>query len=161
MEPDIELTFPPDLLRLLTELEQRVQRREPLMVKIAGIMMDAVDENFVRGGRPAWEPLKSREGQPLMLSGQLHHSIQPWTDNDNAFVGTNVIYARIQQLGGETRPHVIRPRNKKALYFNGRFAQKVNHPGSVIPARPFLAMTEADYDLIRQAIGDHIAGFAK
>ncbi|MGK0740171.1 phage virion morphogenesis protein, partial [Yokenella regensburgei] len=73
-------------------------------------------------------------------------------------VGTNVVYARIHQEGGKTRPHVIRPRNKKALYFNGRFAAKVNHPGSDIPARPFLSLTEEDNDAIRQAVIDHLDG---
>ena len=39
-----------------------------------------------------------------------------------------------------TRPHVIRPRNKQVLAFNGRegrvFAREVHHPGT--RARPFL-----------------------
>lgn len=39
-----------------------------------------------------------------------------------------------------TRPHVIRPRNKSVLMFNGRegkvFAREVHHPGT--RARPFL-----------------------
>lgn len=50
-----------------------------------------------------------------------------------------VPYANIQERGGTTRPHVILPRNAKALRFmmGGRvvFAKKVNHPGSRIPAR--------------------------
>ncbi|WP_158780715.1 phage virion morphogenesis protein [Pantoea sp. BAV 3049] len=158
MEPDIELTFPDDLQHWLDELENRVKRREPLMTRIAGIMMDAVDENFVQGGRPAWKELKYRDGKPLQLTGRLHNSIQPWSDNDRAVVGTNVVYARIHQMGGQTRPHVIRPRNKKALYFNGRFAGKVNHPGSKIDARPFLSLTDEDYALIREAIIGHING---
>ncbi|MFN1149947.1 phage virion morphogenesis protein [Serratia liquefaciens] len=158
MEPDITLTLPPDLEHWLEALEQQVKRREPLMTKIAGIMMDAVDENFLQGGRPAWVVLKYRDGQPLQLSGRLHASITPWSDNDSAVVGTNVIYAGIHQHGGKTRPHEIRPRHKKALYFNGRFASKVNHPGSDIPARPFLGLTDDDYAAIQQAIIDHIAG---
>ncbi|MGP3145158.1 phage virion morphogenesis protein [Serratia bockelmannii] len=158
MEPEITLTLPPDLERWLEALEQRVKRREPLMTKIAGIMMDAVDENFLQGGRPAWAALKYRDGQPLQLSGRLHASITPWNDNDSAVVGTNVIYAGIHQHGGKTRPHEIRPRHKKALRFNGRFAGKVNHPGSDIPARPFLSLTDDDYAAIQQAIIDHIAG---
>jgi len=39
-----------------------------------------------------------------------------------------------------TGPHEIRPRQKKALRFNGRFAARVNHPGSGIPARPYLGV---------------------
>jgi phage gpG-like protein len=158
MEPEMTLTLPPDLQHWLDELEKRVTRRAPLMESIANIMLHAVDENFIQGGRPAWLPLKYRDGKPLMFSGRLHGSIVPWHDNHQAVVGTNVIYAGIQNNGGRTRPHVIRPRNKKALRFNGRFAGKVNHPGSDIPARPFLTLTESDLADIQQAIIDYIGG---
>lgn len=134
----------------LDKLSTRCQHREPLMNKVAGIMLDAVDENFIQGGRPAWKP--------LMKTGHLHGSIEPFADNNQAVVGTNVVYARIHQMSGKTRPHIIRPRNKKALYFNGRFASQVNHPGSDIPARPFLSLTDDDNDAIRQAVIDHLGG---
>ncbi|EBF0135710.1 phage virion morphogenesis protein [Salmonella enterica] len=158
MEPDIILDIPPDLEHWLDELAARVKRRGPLMETIAGIMLNAVDENFIQGGRPTWEPLKYRDGKPLQLSGRLHASVQSWSDNDQAIVGTNVIYAGIQNNGGRTKAHEIRPRRKKALYFNGRYAKKVNHPGSDIPARPFLSLTDDDYAEIRQAIVNYIAG---
>lgn len=158
MEPDITLTLPSDLERALEELGKRVKRRGPLMEQIADIMHNAVDENFIHSGRPAWEPLKYRDGKPLMDSGRLHTSITPWHDNDAAAVGTNVVYAAIQNFGGKTKPHVIRPRNRRALRFNGRYAAKVNHPGSDIPARPFLTLTDQDLEEIRQAIGEYITG---
>ncbi|WP_174522192.1 phage virion morphogenesis protein, partial [Cedecea neteri] len=89
---------------------------------------------------------------PLMHTRHLHGSITPWHDNDTAVVGTNVVYARIQNQGGKTRPHEIRPRNRQALRFNGRYAKKVNHPGSDIPARPFLTLTDRDLEEIQQAV---------
>ncbi|SQA96723.1 Mu-like prophage protein gpG [Cedecea neteri] len=152
MEPEITLTIPPDLEEALAALEARVKRRTPLMEQIANIMLNAVDENFIAGGRPAWKPLKYRDGQPLMHTRHLHGSITPWHDNDTAVVGTNVVYARIQNQGGKTRPHEIRPRNRQALRFNGRYAKKVNHPGSDIPARPFLTLTDRDLEEIQQAV---------
>ncbi|MGX5053124.1 phage virion morphogenesis protein [Enterobacter asburiae] len=158
MEPDITLTVPPDLEEALAALEKRVKHRTPLMEQIASIMLNAVDENFIAGGRPAWRPLKYRDGKPLMDTRRLHGSIAPWHDNDAAVVGTNVVYAAIQNFGGKTKPHVIRPRNRRALRFNGRYAAKVNHPGSDIPARPFLTLTDQDLEEIRQAIGEYITG---
>lgn len=158
MQPEIEITLPDDLQAWLDRLAARVTQRAPLMEQIADIMLNAVDENFIAGGRPAWKELKYRDGKPLQLSGRLHNSITPWHDNDMAVVGTNVVYAAIQNFGGQTRPHEIRPRYKKALRFNGRFAKKVNHPGSDIPARPFLTLTTEDYEEVRQAIADHILG---
>lgn len=53
-----------------------------------------------------------------------------------ADVGTNVSYALPVEFG--TRPHVIRPRNAKALYWKGARhpVAYVNHPGT--RAQPFL-----------------------
>lgn len=77
-----------------------------------------------------------------------------------------VPYARIQEYGGQTRPHVILPRNASVLAFMGRdgkmvFAKRVNHPGSNIPARPFMRSTLAERRLeiigaIRSAVGDAV-----
>ncbi|SQC92529.1 Mu-like prophage protein gpG [Cedecea neteri] len=39
-----------------------------------------------------------------MHTRHLHGSITPWHDNDTAVVGTNVVYARIQNQGGKTPP---------------------------------------------------------
>jgi len=58
-------------------------------------------------------------------------------------VGTNVEYARIQEFGGKTEPHEITPRFKKALAFtvggiNVVVKRIPMHPGSNIPAHPYL-----------------------
>ena len=61
-------------------------------------------------------------------------------------------YAAAHELGAVTRPHDIRPRNKKALYWEGAAhpVKVVHHPGSRIPARPFiqpaLALAIADFE---------------
>jgi len=52
-------------------------------------------------------------------------------------------YGAIHEFGGTTSAHVIRPVNKSILSWMGPggvrvFARKVNHPGSRIPARPYL-----------------------
>lgn len=80
-------------------------------------------------------------------SGRLRRSINMKFVDDGfsmtATVGTNVVYARIHEMGGKTAPHVIEARNAKALRFMGSggnwvFAKRVNHPGSVMPQRSFL-----------------------
>jgi len=52
--------------------------------------------------------------------------------------GTIVPYGAIHEYGGTTKPHVIVPKRASVLSFGGRFYKKVNHPGSNIPARPYL-----------------------
>lgn len=130
--------------RQLLALAVATENRRPIMRSITGTMHFAVMENFRSGGRPKWLGLKYRQGKPLDDTGTLRKSINQYFDNDTALVGTNLPYAAIQHFGGKTRPHVIKPVTAKALYFNGRFAKSVSHPGSVIPKRPFLTLTEQD-----------------
>ncbi|WP_052941659.1 phage virion morphogenesis protein [Chromobacterium subtsugae] len=80
----------------------------------------------------------------LQNSGRLAGSMTPAWDNETSQVGTNVVYAAIQNNGGETRAHEIRPKYKQALAFGGHVVRVVHHPGSKIPARQFLVLDEAD-----------------
>lgn len=94
----------------------------------------------------------------LQASGRLASSITPSHGATSAAVGTNLVYAAIHQFGGQTRPHVIQAKNAKALHFGGIFAKRVNHPGSKIPARPFLAITDADGESIQEAMVTYLRG---
>lgn len=51
-----------------------------------------------------------------------------------------------------TKPHIIRPKTKKALRFNNTFAKKVNHPG--FTGRKFIkkSLDETNTNLITDAI---------
>ncbi|KZE34173.1 phage virion morphogenesis protein [Crenobacter luteus] len=146
------------VLRALGRLEQAAVQRAPLMRDISEIMHTAVKENFEAEGRPRWLGMRpgGRDGRLLQDKGTLKGSISAASDNDHAVVGTDLKYAAIHQFGGKTRPHEIRPRNARALKFGGRYAKKVNHPGSDIPARPFLALTEQDADEIEAAVEDYL-----
>ena len=112
-------------------------------------------------------------GQALNVrTGTLRRSINLKVENPtegeySGAVGTNLVYAKIHELGGQTKPHIIEPRNAKILVWAGigtfgkgetkatgrltkkgykaqgaagnlTFARVVHHPGSKIPARPFL-----------------------
>jgi len=94
----------------------------------------------------------------LQASGRLASSITPSHDATTATVSTNVVYAAIQNFGGTTSPHVIEPKNAKALHFGGIFAKRVNHPGSKIPARPFMMITDGDARLIEEAMANYLRG---
>lgn len=152
---EVVITFPDNLRVALEALANRVAHRAPLMRAISEDMHAAVMENFEQEGRPKWLPIE-RAGEILQKSGRLRSSIDSDSDNDSAVVGTNVIYANIHNQGGKTRAHVILPRNKKALAFGGRVVKKVNHPGSDIPARPFLTLTDEDMDGIAETISDYL-----
>lgn len=156
----IGASFEPDFERAMQHL-QLIERRDrdhtPLMRRIAGDMADAVEENFAQQGRPRWADLRSvalsrGSGYRILQdSGRLAASITRSFDATTARVGTNLVYARIHQFGGRTKAHVIRAKNKKALYTPFGPRKSVQHPGSNIPARPFLSLTETDLRRIGRA----------
>ena len=118
-------------------------------------------------GRP-WQALKpstvaakaARGHSPAILRarGHLADTIRYQADEGGVRIGTNRIYGAIHQLGGKTAPHVIRPKSKKALAWPGARhpVRGVNHPGSEIPARPFLGISRQDRDRILEIVTDHL-----
>lgn len=165
---DIDVPYRP-VVAALRELLQGLQERRELMGELAGIMVRSTERNFAEGGRPGrWADLhpgtkEARRkkgtwpGQILVRSATgLAASIQADWDNDQAVAGTNKAYAAIHQFGGTTRPHVIKPRYKRALAFGGVIVRQVNHPGSRIPARPFLALTDGDTQDMLSAAEDFV-----
>lgn len=92
------------------------------------------------------------KGDLLELEGVLWNSIQYNVQGDTVQVGSNVVYAAIHQLGGKTKPHRIVAKNKQALAFGGGVYKAVNHPGSDIPARPYLGLSTDNIDDIESIL---------
>jgi phage virion morphogenesis protein len=112
------------------------------------------NEAFEREADPVtgekWKPLKApREdgttGPILQYRNHLHDSREHVENDEGTVFGTNLIYGSIHQEGGRTKAHEIRPVAQKSLSFNGQFAKKVQHPGSAIPARPYMGVPR-DFD---------------
>jgi phage gpG-like protein len=99
-------------------------------------------------------------------TGRLRQSMQVFSrvKDGVAGVGTNLVYAKIHEFGGQTRPHLIKKRGfgflaipkasmgssmlvrtkrgkvRKTAYNAGLlvFRREVEHPGATIPERPYL-----------------------
>ncbi|CDK63342.1 mu-like bacteriophage G protein 2 [Morganella morganii IS15] len=160
----------------LDKLVRGLESREPLMRRLAGLMADAVEENFEQEGRPkwmGWSPSTARRrrgGRILQLSGRLAGSIGSYSDNDSAVVGTNVKYARIHQEGGEismpARSQQTYYRRRKDGTVGNRFVRKSRSnysethsvgPYKVkIPARPFLQLDDWDQYRMTLTIEDYL-----
>jgi phage virion morphogenesis protein len=93
-----------EILKALDKLKARARNLRPVMGEIAADMLDAVQENFAKEGRPGrWKPSKRAKkegGQTLQQSRRLLNSITADSDNQAARVGTNVEYAAIHHFGG-------------------------------------------------------------
>ncbi len=148
-----------EVMDALRRLQARLGDLTPVMRVVAQMMESAVQRNFADGGRPdKWKPSKRAQrqnGQTLIDTGRLKNSITSRSDAASAEVGTNVEYAAIHQFGGKTKASVIRPKNKQALFWPGAKhpVKMVKHPGSVIPARPFLVIPDEDMGYIKDTLG--------
>ena len=69
-------------------------------------------------------------------TGLLRNSINAKVNSLQGVVSTNTEYARFVEKG--TKPHIIKPKEKKFLYWKGAShpVKQVNHPGS--KAKPYM-----------------------
>jgi phage virion morphogenesis protein len=133
------------------------------MRTIGQIIRTSIVKNFEEGGRPRWKESARavREGgRTLSDTGRLRSSIHPFSGSNFAGAGTDVKYAAIHHFGGATGPHDIFPVKAKALFWPGAKhpVKKVRHPGSKIPARPFMVIQDEDWDEIKSTLADHVFG---
>lgn len=125
------------LLGKLEKAKQAIDRELNGALLRAGMVIAGQAQKNVTGGGSSRTMLNVR-------TGRLRSSISAVrVANYRVKVGTNVVYAAIHEYGGTSKPHLIRPRNKKALSWQGEGGEiftrrSVNHPGSVIPARPYM-----------------------
>jgi len=136
----------------LDELIKRADNLTPLMRNLAGIMHDAVEENFAQEGRPPWAPLspvtlaRRRAGGAKILqdTGGLAVSVEPSYDADSATVSTNKIYGPTQQFGA-----------RKGQF--GKTKRGAPIPWGDIPPRPFFALGDDSMQDINDAIADYFS----
>ena len=138
-----------DLFKVSDGLKRLGGETEVFMRRIAQTLTAAAKERFVDETDPEgnkWKKGVKNGGQTLTLSGLLRRSITNTSDDKTAVIGTNRIYAGIHQFGG-----VITAKKSKYLRFkiNGRevFAKSV-----VIPAGPFLGVSETDKDAVKDEL---------
>lgn len=171
------------VLEWLNRLQQRMADRRPLMRQIAGIMHHSVEENFAQGGRPEkWKPSKrvlKYGGQTLIDKAQLINSIHEFSDNDQAGVGTNKVYAGVQNFGGD----ITIPAHERVIHFKAKKQGEItwSKPGTGdlfstrkkasytikrmigsyiihIPKREFMILPELDLGAIRAKIAEYYVG---
>lgn len=173
----------------ITGTEKTLARLQQIRGGMAAAMRRALSDGIMKVHRRASLNLSGRVLR--VQTGRLRQSLQTSVEADGsaAVVGTNVEYARIHEYGGRTGPHAIFPRNLSgALRFprSGlaaslltttrrgtirrgaynaallQFAHAVQHPGSVMPARPYMRPALVDsVDDIRAAFRRHIGAALK
>jgi phage gpG-like protein len=116
-----------------------LQRLEAKARDLASSLADKVRDDKLSG-----QVLQTRSGA---LKASIAAEVSLDGSDVNATIGSfgDVKYAAIQEYGGRTAAHEILPDKAKALAFviGGvqRFARRVEHPGSTIPASGYLQST--------------------
>ena len=145
-----------DIKKLKARVDQ-FQRKNALTRAVGEVARNDVLLNFRRSAGPdgrAWKPLapitlamrRNNSKKPLSDTRRLRNSITAKATEDEAVVGTNVKYAKVQHFGA-----TIRPVRAPALAYggNGFF---VKSQKSVIPARPFMGIGDRMVRKINRAI---------
>lgn len=160
-----------DLEAAMSRLREAAQDTTPIMRRCTGVLASAAEDAFDDEADPVtgakWQPLaastaaaraaKGHAGKLLQLTGSLASSLESDFGRTYAVVGTNKEYAAAHQFGATTKPHVIRARNGKALNIPGvGFRRVVHHPGSTIPARPFLGIGPDDEEELLDIFRDEL-----
>jgi phage virion morphogenesis protein len=150
-----------EVRRALLALYMRSRDLKPVLRSIGEYVMESTQKRIKAGG-PApdgtpWQALSPgyllvKKGPGLLReSGQLLDTLHWQLEGDAAVaIGSNKVYAAIHQFGGKTKAHRIEARNGKALAWPGAKhpVKGVNHPGSEIPARPFLGISAKDREVL-------------
>ncbi|MDD5762213.1 MAG: phage virion morphogenesis protein [bacterium] len=156
-----------DIREALSRLAAKVRDLTPAMKNIGEYLQRSTWERFGQQKDPSGKPwarlkpstlARKKTSKILIESSRLRDSIAYRAGSDQVEVGTNVEYAAIHQFGGKTRPHKIKARPGKALFWPGAShpVASVNHPGSQIPARPFLGVSDEDKSEILDILRDHV-----
>lgn len=144
-------------------MKQKAVQTKPAMAAIGNLVVKSVKQNFRVGGRPdKWTPSKKTKGKTLVATGSLEKGIHYEIGSDEGSVTimtTPLKYARIMQNGGKIGPHTIVAKNRQALKFSlggvTLYRTSVNHPGSNIPARPYMLLQDEDEAKIKDILYRH------
>lgn len=125
-----------DIGRALVGLQLRMQDLRPVLREIGASLLTSTQRRFEDEQGPdgsPW-PTNQRGGAILRDSGRLYQSLTYAADHHQVEVGTNVVYARIHQLGGQAG--------------RGRAV--------TIKPRPFLGLDDADRTEMLEIVNDYI-----
>lgn len=129
---------------LAAKVAKRIGELQPLYADLGEMLRVRTQDRFKTGQAPdgtPWEPLADGSGRtPLTDSGTMAQQIAYQADDHGLELFMTAKQAPWHHFG--TAPYTIKPKNKKALAFNGVVRRQVNHPG--LPARPILGIGPAD-----------------
>ena len=128
--------------RMLGTAVTKARQGKAAMEEIGEMLTSSTVERFDTSTAPDGTPwpvsqrAEREGGKTLVDTGRMRGSIGYEASPDQVVVGSNLVYARIHQLGGETgRGHTV-----------------------TLPERPYLGISEDDIKEARAILADHLVG---
>lgn len=169
--PGASILLDDELSPVLAQIGLHVSRPGDLTAAFAAAMLQSTQRRFERETGPdgvKWKSLASRTSMRKVRGGRrgtanilrvttrLYSSLVAASSDTSAEVGTNAVYARIHQLGGEIQ-HYARSQSMSLKKIRTRYrfvrpgtkgAQErkvtIGEHSVTIPARPYLGFSEED-----------------
>lgn len=120
---------------------RRLADRKQLLSTVGEALVSGTQQRFLDGEDPegkAWDPshrATEHGGKTLTDTARLMQSIDYAATADSVMVGSNVVYARIHQMGGQAgRGHKV-----------------------TIPVRPYLGVSKADMAEVKRILHEFMA----
>ena len=143
----------------LNNAAKKLSNKKLLMATIGETLVSGTMKRFAAEEDPEGRKWKQSQraqvqgGQTLSDNAHLRNSIDYAATSDKVMVGSNLVYARIHQLGG-----TINAKNGNYLKFktaNGGFVsvKKVD-----MPARPYLGVSAADLEEVKAVFTEFMKG---
>ena len=144
-----------DVMQGLRKLQERIGNLKPVFIEIGKHLERTTDARFDSMTAPdgsKWEALKPSTkaqkkfpGKILQESGILRDSLHYVADANSLEFGTDRAYGAIHQFGA-----------KKGDFGQNKRGNPI--PWGDIPARPYLGLSNEDFEEINQIIADHLGG---
>ena len=168
--------------RVYFEIAQRMGKSKDLMAAVGQSLVSSTVRRFATQSGPdgqPWTPLskatlkkRGPSAKALLASGRLRQSITFSASAAQVEVGTNLIYARIQQLGGtiqmaertttvyRSQKDMAKGKNRFVKKSKSDFAtdHKVGAHEVTIPARPYLGVSASDEKTINALAHKYVMG---
>lgn len=179
----LEVGIEDEATKVYVQLAERLGKGKGLMQAIGQSLVSSTIRRFSQQVGPdgtPWAPLskatlkkRGPNAKALLASGRLRQSITFAATSNSVEIGSNLIYARIQQLGGtiereENTTTIYRRSKDLAEGRQARFVKKsksdfatdhkVKAHSITIPARPFLGISAQDEKTVAALAHDYVMG---
>ena len=153
----------------IKQLTERLSKPQQALKECGLVGLQSIAKTFEAGGRPVkWKRsarAKRTGGKTLIDTARLMRSVAMDVVDNILTIGSNVIYARIQHLGGRISKNATIKKHWRIMRkafgkpITGRRVLVRTHQrqmNTIMPARPFLVIQDEDWRVFKRIFEDYL-----